>query len=107
MRKKFIVITLSPNCNRKNLHRFRSIAYAIMAVINFGMTVALCQLYGATGAAVGTAFSLIVANGFIMNIYYYKKCNVDVLLFWENIFCLSRGLVIPVIVGIMYMKLGT
>ena len=60
----------------------------------------LCQKYGAIGSAIGTAISLIVANGIIMNIYYQKKCNIDILYFWSSIRKLSVGLIIPTIVGI-------
>ena len=59
----------------KNKHQFRSVVYAIMAVINLLLSIVLCQKYGAIGSAIGTAISLIIANGIIMNIYYYKKCN--------------------------------
>ena len=60
----------------------------------------LCQKYGAIGSAIGTAISLIVANGIIMNIYYQKKCNIDILYFWNSIRKLSLGLIIPIIAGI-------
>lgn len=85
----------------QNLHQFRSIAYAVMAAINFGISIMLCQLYGAIGAAAGTAFSVIFANGVIMNIFYHKKCNIDVLIFWKNILRVSVGLIIPGIVGLL------
>ena len=42
-----------------------------MAIINVGLTIVLCQRYGSVGAAVGTAISLVLANGITMNIYYY------------------------------------
>ncbi len=87
----------------QNLHRFRSIVYLFMAIVNLGISIVLCQLYGAIGSAIGTAISLIVANGFIMNIYYYKKCNIDVIIFWKNICLMMRGLLLPLIVGIMWV----
>ena len=80
----------------QNNHKFRSIAYLLMAIINFVLSVFLCQLYGAVGSAIGTAISLIVANGFVINIYYHKRCNVDVLFFWKNILRMCLGLIIPV-----------
>lgn len=81
-------------------HQFRSITYFFMAIINLILSIVLCQKYGAIGSAIGTAISLIVANGIIMNIYYQKKCNIDILYFWNSIRRLSLGLIIPIIVGI-------
>lgn len=88
----------------KNLHKFRSIAYFVMALINLVLSIILCQKYGAVGSAIGTAISLIVANGFIMNIYYHKKCEIDIISFWKSIINQSKGLIIPIIVGILIVK---
>lgn len=85
----------------ENRHQFRSIAYLIMAIINFVMSLYLCQIYGAIGSAIGTAVSLIVANGIAMNIYYHKKCNIDIIYFWKSILGLSKGLLIPAVLGIL------
>lgn len=76
-------------------HQFRSLVYFLMAVTNLVLSIKLCQKYGAIGSAMGTAISLIVANGFIMNIYYHKKCNLDIVYFWKNIFSLAKGLILP------------
>lgn len=84
-------------------HQFRSIIYFFMALINLMLSIVLCQKYGAIGSAIGTAISLVLANGIIMNIYYQKKCNIDILYFWSSIGKLSVGLIIPIIVG-MGMK---
>lgn len=80
----------------QNKHKFRAIAYSIMALVNLFTSIILGKQYGAVGCAVGTAVSLIVANGFIMNFYYQKKCNIDVIVFWREIIKISRGLIIPV-----------
>ena len=91
----------------QNKHRFRSVAYAVMAVINLTVTIWLCRLYGAVGTAVGTSLSLIIANGFVMNIYYHKKCGINVIEFWKNIARLSVGLIAPAVLGafvLIYFK---
>ena len=75
-----------------------------MAFINLGLSIYLCQKYGAVGSAVGTALSLVIANGLIMNIYYNKKCNIDIPLFWKNILRQSVGLIAPVILGILLLN---
>lgn len=84
-----------------NKHQFRSLVYFFMAILNLVLTIFLCRRYGAVGSAIGTAISLIVANGLIMNIYYHKKCNIDILAFWGNLLRMSLGLIIPVGVGIL------
>lgn len=88
----------------KNIHQFRSIVYAVMAIINLVLSVFLCQKYGAVGSAIGTAISLVIANGLIMNIYYHKKCNIDILYFWKEIIKMLPGLVLPVIAGVCINK---
>ena len=89
----------------QNRHQFRSIAYFIMAMINLGLSIVLCQKFGAVGSAIGTAIALIVANGFVMNIYYYRKCNIDILFFWKNILQQFVGLIFPVCLGILLVTL--
>ena len=84
----------------ENKHQFRSIAYAVMALINLGLSIVLCQKFGAVGSAIGTAISLVVANGLVMNIYYNRKCNIDIPFFWKNILRQSVGLILPICAGI-------
>lgn len=88
----------------QNKHKFRSIVYIFMAFINFVTTVFLAQKYGAKGTAIGTVVSLIVANGLIMNIYYHKKCNIDIIRFWKSIIRLSLSMVVPVVSGFIMVK---
>ena len=76
----------------------------MMAIINLGLSIILCQKYGAIGSAIGTAISLVVANGFIMNIYYNSHCNIDVPLFWKNILRQSMGLIVPIVSGFILTK---
>ena len=81
----------------QNQHQFRSVIYIGMAVINLVLSILLCQKYGAIGCAIGTAVSLIIANGLIMNIFYHKKCNIDIVTFWREIGSVAKGMIIPFI----------
>lgn len=82
-----------------NKQSFRTVIYTIMAVINITLTIILCQKYGAVGAAVGTAISYLLANGLVINIYYHKKCNIDIVTFWKKILRLSLSIIIPLVAG--------
>ena len=84
----------------QNNHQFRSIAYICMAVLNLGMTIFLCQWYGAIGAAIGTAISLLLANGLVMNIFYHKRCRINMLHFWKNILRMAIGLLPAITLGV-------
>ena len=92
----------------QNNHRFRSLVYIVMAIQTLIISIFTCQLWGAIGAALGTALSLLIANGLIMNIYYHKRCQVNILYFWKNILRLSLGLVPAIATGVLiniYMPL--
>lgn len=88
----------------QNLHKFRAIVYVFMAGLNILMSIVLCQKYGAIGSAIGTAISLVLANGLIINWYYHYRCNIDVYTFWKNILRMTVGLLIPVGSGILLNK---
>ncbi len=83
-----------------NKHQFRSIVYLFMAILNVVASIFLIKLYGAVGAVIGTAISLILANGVIMNIYYHKKCNIDILKFWKEILKILLVMIIPIACGV-------
>ena len=83
-----------------NKHRTRAVIYLIMAFINIIISIPLAIKYKAVGSAIGTAISLLVANGLIMNIYYRKVIGIDIIRFWKNIVGMSKGLIIPAIMGV-------
>ena len=82
-----------------NKHQFQSIVYLAMAICNLLLTIYLCQLYGAVGAAVGTSISTVLANGIVMNIFYYKKLGINIPLFWVNILKLMLGMIPAFLLG--------
>lgn len=83
----------------QNKHQFRTIVYTCMAVINLCATITLCQIFGAIGAVIGTAVSLVLANGFAMNIFYHRVCHIDIPQFWKNILRIMMGMVPALVVG--------
>ena len=97
----------------KNMHKFRSVIYAIIAVGNLLLSIPLCKLYAGLGAAAGTAISLIIGNGIIMNIYYQKKVGLNIWHFWKNMIKFLPALVLPAVSGVlmnmfvdMYLRVG-
>lgn len=83
----------------KNMHQFRSWTYLIIAVLNVLISIPLASQYGGIGAALGTALSLLVGNGFLMNWYYHNKVGLDVIYFWKEIIKFIPSLIIPFIAG--------
>lgn len=86
----------------ENKHQFRSIVYLLMAVLNVGISILFCHLWGAVGVATGTAIALILANGVIMNIYYQKALRINIKAFWRNLLRMSPGLIVPICVGVLF-----
>lgn len=87
----------------KNMHKFRSVLYVAIAVCNIALSIPLAKLYGAIGSAIGTSFSIFVANCIIINIYYHKKVGLDMIYFWKQICEFIPGLIIPIISGAVIM----
>ena len=84
----------------KNIHKFGTLVYFYIALANVAVSIPLCKYYGALGAALGTAGSLIIGNVIIMNIYYHKKVGIDIIDFWKKIISLFPSFIIPTAYGI-------
>ena len=78
----------------KNKHKFRSVVYACIAVLNICLSIPLAKAYGGVGAAIGTAVANIIGQITIMNIYYWKKVDIDIPTYWKRFitFMLPWGL---------------
>lgn len=85
----------------KNMHQFRSWVYLFIAIGNVFISIPLAKAYGGVGAALGTAISLLIGNGLIMNWYYHNRIGLDMKYFWSEIFKIGKSLIIPVSVGIL------
>lgn len=85
----------------RNKHQFRSIVYFFIAILNIVTSIILVKNYGAIGCAVATGISFTVGNVIIINIYYWKKVDIDIPLFWKNILKMSIPIVITMILGFL------
>ena len=85
----------------QNKHKFRSIVYLIIAIVNVLTTAIAVNYWGIIGAAACSAASYIIGQGFIMNWYYWKKTGIDIPMFWKNIIKMSLAPVIMITAGII------
>ena len=83
----------------KNKHKTRSVVYLLIAIVNIFISIPLIKMFGAVGAAIGTAISLFAGNIVFMNWYYHCRLEINMFYFWKHIISFSRALIIPVIYG--------
>lgn len=84
----------------KGLFRFPTTMQFLIAIGNLIISIPLAQMYGAVGCASGTALATIFGEGIILNIYRHKKVGINMLYFWKEMALLSRGFVLPAVVGV-------
>ena len=87
-----------------NKHQFRSIIYLMISIVNVGISIPLAVRWGAVGAAMGTAFSLLIGNGLIMNVFYHKVLHINMKYFWRQIAKTWKGFLVPVVLAIFIMR---
>lgn len=88
----------------RNKHKFRSVVYFIIALINAAISVPLCLFMQGLGCAIGTGISMVVGNGIIINLYY-KKIGIDTKKFWNSIIALAKGLIPMILVGLIIINI--
>ena len=91
----------------KNMHKFRSILLALIAVANIFISIPLAKAYGGIGSAIGTSLSLIIGNIIILNIYYHKKVEINVIEFWKSIIKMTIPMIIPIVAIVILMHFAT
>lgn len=103
------IIPLSQNTGieiqrAKNKHQFRSLLYAVMALINLALSIYLCQLYGEVGSAAGTAISFVVANTIIMNVFYKRILHIDISMYWSKCMRIVFATLPVLLFSLYYMR---
>ena len=80
-------------------HIFRSVCYLLFAILNVLVSIPLCIHLKEIGGAIGTALSMLIGNGLVIN-WYYHRIGLDIGGFWKSITSLAlRGLTIPIAFG--------
>ena len=84
----------------------RSIILFVMCIINVIISILLIKRIGYIGAAFGTAISVIIGNGIILNIYLKKVVGLQIFRMFKEIF---KGIwlanLLAIILGIVLLKL--
>lgn len=89
----------------KNKHQFRSKVYFFMALFNVAISIPLGMKWGGLGCALGTAISMIVCNGFVMNWYYHRHIGLDMRYFWKSILSIVPSFVPPVLLAMLAIRM--
>lgn len=88
----------------RNQMKFRSLLYIGIAVVSLVFQIVLSKEYGGIGCAIGISGALLLGQGLIMNIYYRKKQDLDVLHFWKEIAKMSIVPIILIIVSMYFLR---
>ncbi len=89
----------------KNMHQFRSKVYIAMALANVLVSIPLGMRYGGFGCALGTAASMILGNGLVMNLYYHRRIGLDMRYFWREILRIVPAMLPPALLGLLAVRL--
>lgn len=89
----------------KNMHKFRSIIYFLIAIGNVFISIPLVQMMGEIGAALGTCLTMILGNIILMNWYYQVKIKLDMFYFWKQIFMVMPCVIVSVLLSLGFIKI--
>lgn len=78
----------------RNEMKFRSVLYIIIALVSLAMQIVLTRYFGGIGCAMGVSGALVVGQILIMNVYYRRRQDLDIMTFWKEI---SKMSIIPII----------
>lgn len=79
----------------KNMHKFRSLVYLGVAVINALLLIPACKFGGALGAAGCVLFTTVCGQVLPMNWYYYRRIGLNIPWFWKKICQLLPSMILP------------
>ena len=79
----------------RNQVKFRAILGVIVAILSLVLQIVLSKYYQEIGCAVAIAIMFFLGQGVVINIYYSKKQNLNILAFWREI---SKMSIVPIII---------
>ena len=81
-----------------------SIIYACCAIVCILSEFYLSKKYGATGCAIAIAFSMVIGQVILLNIFYSRKQHINVKKFWLNILEMSWVPILCTIMGLVFIR---
>lgn len=78
----------------RNEMKFRSVLYIIIALVSLAMQIVLTRHFGGIGCAMGVSGALVVGQILIMNVYYRRRQDLDIMTFWKEI---SKMSIVPIV----------
>ena len=84
----------------KNMHKFRSVTYLIVAVINALLLWPACYFFDGIGAAACVLLTTLFGQVIPMNWYYHKHIGLDIPWFWKKIRQLLPSMIVPAVVAV-------
>lgn len=88
----------------ENKHRFRSLVYLGIALLNVAGTWILIHRIGVIGAALMSGIALIIGQGFIMNWFYSKRIGLEIARFWKSVLPVYT---VPLIMAVIVLIIGS
>lgn len=82
----------------RNKLKFRSVMLLVVSAVSLLIQVVLSIYFNAVGCAVAVGLANVIGQGFIMNWYYLKRQNIDILKFWKEIGWMS---LMPVCISVV------
>ena len=79
----------------KNMHKFRSVTYLIVAIINALLLWPACYYWDGIGAAACVLLTTVFGQIIPMNWYYHRRIGLNIPWFWKKICQLLPSMVIP------------
>jgi len=82
-----------------NKMKFYSILNISIGIVSIIFAIPLVKIYGSLGYVITISVALLVGQGLLMNIYYYRVLKIDILRFWCQILEIS---IIPVCITTLF-----
>lgn len=87
----------------RNQMKFRSIVYLCIALLSLGLSIVLGRRYGGIGCAAATSGALVLGQILIMNVYYRRRQDIDIVGFWKEI---GRMSLVPLLLMCTFLALS-
>lgn len=69
----------------KGKYKFRAYVLIICSIINIIISIPTIKMYGSIGTAIVTAIFIFIGNVFILNLYFHKALQLNMILYWKVI----------------------